>query len=105
MNQLQRQQSNGQWYDERRADHFVGLAAQTAGCTTAEIQARLDRGEKVRWDPEDWYCWIRNKPAPRTRSAPELRRGQVCQYCGGSEFSGAMFTTDPSSGYCDDCYN
>lgn len=29
----------------------------------------------------------------------------VCRRCGGSEnFDGAMFTTDRSSGYCDDCY-
>ena len=29
----------------------------------------------------------------------------VCRKCDGDDsFSGAMFTTDPSSGLCDDCY-
>lgn len=27
-----------------------------------------------------------------------------CRRCGQSEFDGVMFTTAPSSGYCDDCF-
>ena len=33
-------------------------------------------------------------------------RATYCRRCGKSDvFDGAMFTTDPASGLCDDCYN
>ena len=44
------------------------------------------------------------KPAPRKRQTFAPTSTQRCRRCGQSEFSGAMFTTDPSSGFCDDCY-
>lgn len=34
----------------------------------------------------------------------KLDAQQRCRHCGGREWTGAMFTTDPSSGLCDDCY-
>ncbi len=34
----------------------------------------------------------------------EIEAQDSCRSCGGSDWTGAMFTTDPSSGYCDDCY-
>ena len=44
-------------------------------------------------------------------TASQLRRmeqednAQRCKGCGGTEYTtGAMFTTAPSSGYCDDCF-
>ena len=46
-------------------------------------------------------------PAP---TAVQMERMQKldqqprCRRCGGQEWTGAMFTTDPSSGLCDDCY-
>ena len=32
-----------------------------------------------------------------------LENARVCRRCRQSELDGAMFTTNPSSGYCDDC--
>ena len=32
------------------------------------------------------------------------RRARRCKACGCSELDGARFTTDASSGLCDDCY-
>ena len=34
---------------------------------------------------------------------PMPKTGRVCRSCGHSESDGAMFTTDPGSGKCDDC--
>ena len=106
MNQLQRKLSNGTWYDESRTEQFLSMAAEHNGITTEEAQAKLDAGEQLRYDPDDWYPYIRYKPAPRVRKPrPAAEWERICRHCGGSEYTGAMFTTDASSGYCDDCYN
>lgn len=39
------------------------------------------------------------------RISAKKRQGRRCCRCGQSDvFDGAMFTNDPSSGLCDDCY-
>ena len=48
-------------------------------------------------------------PVPSVETLERVKRMeqemQVCRRCGENDlFDGAMFTTDPSSGYCDDCY-
>lgn len=104
MNQLQRKLSNGMWHDENRIDEFLNMAAEHNGISTEAVQAKLDAGEELRLWTDDWYPYIRNKPAPRPRKPQPLESGRICRQCGGSEFTGAMFTTMPSSGYCDDCF-
>jgi len=41
------------------------------------------------------------KHAEQKQIEAQLHR---CRICGASEMDGAMFTTDPDSGICDDCY-
>ncbi len=48
-------------------------------------------------------------PTPSARQIERVvrktRQAQTCCRCGQSDtWDGAMFTTDPSSGICDDCY-
>jgi len=38
------------------------------------------------------------------RVVRQERRARRCSSCGCSSLDGAMFTTDASSGLCDDCY-
>lgn len=38
------------------------------------------------------------------RQIQRQAQARRCRSCGCSELEGAMFTTDPSSGLCDDCY-
>jgi hypothetical protein len=52
---------------------------------------------------------IEEKPVPTVEQVKRLEqmeaRATYCRKCGQSDvFDGAMFTTDPSSGLCDDCY-
>ena len=100
---MQRQLCNGTWINEDREQMFLDMAANRHGTTPDAIQWELDRGDQVRYD-DDWYACIRNKPAPRKRQTFAPTSTQRCRRCGQSEFSGAMFTTDPSSGFCDDCF-
>jgi hypothetical protein len=82
---------------------FLSMAADRHSTTPEAIQEKLGQGEQVRYD-DDWYANIRNKPQPRKRQKFAPTFGLRCRRCGQSEFSGAMFTTDPGSGFCDDCY-
>lgn len=47
-------------------------------------------------------------PTPTAEQIGRVRRQEQkalrCRRCGQSELDGAMFTTDPASGLCDDCY-
>jgi hypothetical protein len=55
---------------------------------------------------------LRRHEEDHVPTAAEIARGEelkrqarYCRRCGCSDiFDGAMFTTDPASGICDDCY-
>ena len=47
----------------------------------------------------------RSLPKPAPKSEPMPAPTAICRKCGSDDvFGGAMFTTDRSSGLCDDCY-
>jgi formylmethanofuran dehydrogenase subunit E len=100
MRELQYQISTGRWVDcvDDETEKFLALCERATGKSRQEILTALEAGKKVRYDPEDWYCYCRYKPAPK--KPVEMVK---CDYCG--RLVPAATAINASLGTsCPDCY-
>ena len=100
MRELQYQISTGRWVDcvDDETEKFLALCERTTGKSRQEILTALEAGKKVRYDPEDWYCYCRFKPAPK-KPVQTIK----CDYCGRSVPISSIISASLGNS-CPDCY-
>jgi hypothetical protein len=118
---LQYQLSNGRGTNvpAGRVDGFLADCLRFGGLPDAPaVLAALEAGYKVRNDKADWYSYCRDGDVADALEATaraqreayereqEAKHGAVltCRNCGQTGRAGNYpFSTNPGSGYCDDC--
>ena len=101
MRELQYQISTGMWVDctdEKTTEQYLTLCERTTGKSRQEVLSALEAGKKVRYDPEDWYCYCRYKPAPK-KPVQTIK----CDYCGRSVPISSIISASLGNS-CPDCY-
>jgi len=105
---------------KERTDEFIGMAAKYNNITAEEVNAGLKKGEEVTFDyvMDSGSYVIRDKAitkALREKNEREAKKRRAvqnagrkfmrCQSCGQTGYAGGYpFSTNPSSGLCDDCF-
>lgn len=86
-----------------RADYFIDTAATFNKVSRDTIVAKLEGGQRVRFDSE-WYAELRDADRVKPRApVPELPPKRKCKVCGEWQ-PASRFTTLPTSACtCDDC--
>jgi hypothetical protein len=101
MRELQYQISTGRWVDCVDCDEtekYLTLCERATGMSRQEVLSALEV-RKVRYDPEDWYCYCRYKPAPRPVEVETVK----CDYCGRLVPAAAAINASLGTS-CPDCY-
>lgn len=103
---LQRQLSNGVWFDveEGREDHFATLAAKFN--PTLDVRVTLAAGQTVKYGP-DWYENIRASELvkPKCTADPNFSNNGWVLDCGCTVYHRSHIMRSSRGTSCVDCYD
>jgi hypothetical protein len=111
---LQRQLSNGSWYDVKDADRFIAQAVAAdvwmarnesrTPRTADEIKVALVTGETVKYDG-DWYAQIRDAEAQAPKATPRRPTYERTLDCGHTVYNKSEVMTTSNGTSCHRCYD